>query len=183
MDWNTYKSEFEKKANLTLDWLILEFNKVSSGRPNVKFFESIWVEAYDSKSKLYDLANLQVVGGKQLIIKPYDRSLIVNIINAILKENLGFNPLHEADKIRILFPTPTEENRLKGVKKIKDFLEKGKIGLRNARNEVNKKIKKDEELREDELKDYENSLNKLTKQWNDKLEKAYSAKEKEITSF
>lgn len=184
MEWKKYETEFNHKAQDKLHWLLLEFAKIRSGRANTKIFEDILVAAYDeTKIALYELANFQVVDGKQLMIRPYDQTLLVKITNAILRENLGFNPIIEANYIRIQFPPHTEETRKLAVKKIKEFLENAKVGVRNIRKDIHHKIKKDLELRKDELKDYENYLNKITKEWNNKLEQAFVQKEKELMTI
>lgn len=183
MEWKVYKEEFDKKAQTKIDWLFSEFNKIKSGRPNPKILDHVLVDAYGSKSKIFELANMQVVEGKQILIKPYDKSVLHEINSAILKENLGLTPQVDADCIRINFPAPTEETRKQSIKKVKEFVEQAKIGVRNVRKEVHQKIKADKELREDELKGHEESLDKLTKQWNAEIDKHFVAKEKELMTI
>lgn len=183
MEWNIYKEEFDKKANEKINWLELEFIKIKTGRPNPNILDSILVNAYDTKSKIIEIANIQVVEGKQLIIKPYDKSLLQNINQEILKSNLGLTPQVDADLLRINFPPQTEEVRKNSVKKCKEILEQAKVGIRNIRNDIHKKYKNDKELREDELKQYDNELDKITKSYNSKLDELFSMKEKELLSF
>lgn len=183
MEWNIYKEEFDKKSNEKINWLELEFIKIKTGRPNPNILDSILVNAYDTKSKIIEIANIQVVEGKQLIIKPYDKSLLQNINQEILKSNLGLTPQVDADLLRINFPPQTEEVRKNSVKKCKEILEQAKVGIRNIRNDIHKKYKNDKELREDELKQYDNELDKITKSYNSKLDELFSMKEKELLSF
>lgn len=183
MEWNVYKNEFDKKADQKIDWLYGEFNKIKSGRPNPKILDHVLVEAYGEKMKIFELANMQVVEGKQILIKPYDKSTIKEINSAILKENIGLTPQVDADSLRITFPSPTEETRKQSIKKVKEFVEQAKIGIRNIRKEIQQKIKIDKELREDELKSYEENLDKLTKSWNTKIDQEFSKKEKEIMTI
>lgn len=183
MEWNIYKEEFDKKANEKINWLESEFAKIKTGRPNPNILDSILVNAYDTKSKIIEIANIQVVEGKQLIIKPYDKSLLQSINQEILKSNLGLTPQVDADLLRINFPPQTEEVRKNSVKKCKEILEQSKVGIRNIRNDVHKKYKNDKELREDELKQYDNELDKITKLYNSKLDELFNAKEKELLSF
>lgn len=183
MEWKVYKEEFDKKAQTKMQWLDSEFNKVKSGRPNPKILDHVLVEAYGDKSKLYEIANMQVVEGKQIIVKPYDKSLLHDINTAILKENLGLSVQVDADSLRIVFPSPTEETRKASVKKVKEFSEQVKVEIRNIRKDVQHKIKNDKELREDELKWYEEDLDKLTKHWNSEVDKAFASKEKELMTI
>lgn len=183
MEWKVYKDEFDKKANVKIEWLFSEFNKIKSGRPNPKILDHVLVEAYGEKCKIYEVANMQVVEGKQIVIKPYDKSLLHEINSAILKENLGLNPQVDADCIRITFPSPTEESRKQSIKKVKEFVEQAKIGIRNIRKETQQKIKSDKELREDELKNYEENLDKLTRYWNSEIDKHFADKEKEMMTI
>lgn len=180
MEWKLYKEDFEKKANLKIDWLFLEFNKIKSGRPNPKILDHVLIDAYGDKLKIYEIANMQVVEGKQIVIKPFDKSLLNNISSAILKENLGLNPRIDSDCIRISFPIPSEETRKQSVKKTKEFVEQAKIGIRNIRKELHTKIKNDKELREDETKTFEENLDKLTKSFNSKIDEIFLEKEKEL---
>lgn len=183
MEWKLYKEEFESKAAVKMEWLDSEFNKVKSGRPNPKILDHVLVDAYGEKSKLYEIANMQVVEGKQIVVKPYDKSLLHDINSAILKENLGLSVQIDADSLRIVFPVPTEETRKISVKKVKEFVEQTKIEIRNIRKDIHQKIKNDKELREDELKWYEEDLDKLTKMWNTKVDTAFASKEKELMTL
>lgn len=183
MEWKIYKEEFDKKAQTKLDWLFGEFNKIKSGRPNPKIFDHVLVDAYGTKSKIFELANMQVVEGKQIVIKPYDKSIMHDINSAILKENLGLNPQVDAECIRINFPSPTEESRKQSIKKVKEYVEQAKVGIRNVRKEIQQKLKADKELREDELKSHEEELDKLTKNWNNTLDKEFANKEKELLTI
>lgn len=183
MEWKLYKEDFDKKAEVKIEWLFSEFNKIKSGRPNPKILDHVLVDAYGDKSKIFELANLQVVEGKQIVIKPYDKSVLHDINSAILKENLGLHPQVDADCIRINFPAPTEESRKQSIKKVKEFVEQAKIGIRNIRKEIHQKIKADKELREDELKSYEEDLDKLTRSWNANIDKHFADKEKELLTI
>ncbi|MDE5767553.1 MAG: ribosome recycling factor [Malacoplasma sp.] len=183
MEWKVYKEEFDKKANVKIEWLNSEFNKIKSGRPNPKILDHVMVEAYGSKSKLYEIANMQVVEGKQIVVKPYDKSLLHEINSGILKENLGLSVQIDADSLRITFPLPSEETRKMSVKKVKEFVEQAKVEIRSIRKDIHQKIKKDKELREDEVKWYEEDLDKLTKSWNNEVDNAFNAKEKELLTI
>lgn len=182
MEWKVYQTEFESKVKESFTWMLSEFDKIVTGRANTKVFNDLIVNAYDQKMKLFELANLHV-DGSTITIKPYDRSLIKEIVFAINKANLNLNPLPDTEIVRVKIPSPTEETRKAAVKTIKDILEKTKTGIRKARQDVLSKIKKDEELREDELKHYEKDLDVLTKSKNTEAENYFKAKEKELTTI
>lgn len=183
MEWNLYKDDFSQKAEEKINWLESEFSKIKTGRPNPSIFDSINVSAYGEKMKIIEIANISVVDGKQIIIKPYDKSLLQSINQEILKSNLGLTPQTDSDLLRINFPPQTEETRKNSVKKCKEFLEQAKIGIRNIRNDIHKKYKNDKELTEDDLKYYDNELDKITKLYNSKLEDVFNKKEKDLISF
>lgn len=180
MEWNIFKKEFEDKANEKIEWLQSEFDKIKTGRPNPAILDSVHVEAYGAKSKIIEIANVQVVEGKQLVIKPYDKSLIQTITADILKSNLGLNPQADAELIRINFPPQTEETRKASVKKAKEFVEQAKIGIRNIRADVHKKYKNDKEVSEDLIKYFDTELDKITKAYNTKIDDAFAKKEKDL---
>lgn len=183
MEWKIYKDEFDKKAVEKINWLENEFSKIKTGRPNTNIFNSLLIDAYGSKSRINEIANFNVVDGKQVVIKPFDKSLLQSINQEILKSNLGLIPQVEADLIRINFPPQTEETRKQSVKKSKEILEQAKIGIKNIRNDIHKKYKNDKELREDDLKFYTTELDKTTKFYNSKLDEIFSKKEKDLMSF
>lgn len=183
MEWKVYKEEFDKKAEEKINWLDTEFSKIRTGRPTPNIFDSLSFDAYGSRMKLNEIANVHVSEGRQLIVKPYDKSLLQSINQEILKSNLGLTPQVDADLLRINFPPQTEEVRKASVKKCKEILEQAKVGIRNIRNDVHKKYKADKELREDEVKQYDNELDKITKSYNSQLEEMFSKKEKDLMSF
>lgn len=183
MEWKIYKEEFDKKANEKINWLESEFSKIRTGRPSPTIFDLLLFDAYGSKVKLNEIANVHVAEGRTLIVKPYDKSLLHEINQEILKSNLGLTPQVDADLLRINFPSQTEEARKNSVKKCKEILENAKIGIRNIRNDIHKKYKADKELREDEIKQYDTELDKTTKLYNSKLDELFSKKEKDLMSL
>lgn len=183
MEWDVFKKEFEQKAEEKLTWLHNEFVKIKTGRPNPAIFDSLLVEAYGEKMKIIEVANMQVVDGKQIVIKPYDKSLIHSINSEILKSNLGVTPQPEADLIRISFPPQTEETRKQSVKKAKEFVEQAKIGIRNIRNDIHKKYKSIPDIREDDLKYFDDQLDKITKSYNSKIDDTFAKKEKDLMTI
>ena len=108
MEWSTYQKEFETKANTIVNWLNSEYNLIRSGRVNTSMFDKVFVLAYGEEMKLNQLANIQVINATKVLIKPYDRNLIQEILKGIVKANLNVNPVPNPDSISINFPPPTE---------------------------------------------------------------------------
>ncbi|MEF9984953.1 MAG: ribosome recycling factor [Malacoplasma sp.] len=183
MEWNVYKNEFENQSNPKINWLVMEYQKLKTGRPNPHIFDSITIECYGDKLKLLEVSNIQIVEGKQIIIKPYDKTLCSAINAAILKSNLGITPQLDADLIRVNFPPQTEENRKLSIKKAKELSEECKISIRNIRKNIHNQFKSNKELSKDLISYFEEELDKMTKNYNNEIESIFSAKEKELLTI
>ncbi len=183
MEWKlyeqAYQTEFEKKKT----WLENEYSKIKTGRANPAILDTVRVNYYDTPTKIIEIANINISDARTIVIKPYEKNMVQEISKAIANANLGFNPLVDADSLRIVFPAPTEESRKETVKKIKETLEAAKVQVRNARQDVLKKIKNDEELREDELKSFEKKVDELTKKYTSLLDEVFAKKEKELMTI
>ena len=180
MEWSTYQKEFETKANNIVNWLNSEYSLIRSGRVSISVFDKVFVLAYGEELKLNQVANLQVVNATQVLIRPYDRSLIQEILKGIAKANLNINPITNPDSIRINFPAQTEESRKENVKKTKQILEQAKIKIRDIRKEVQLAYKKLDNVSEDLIHYFEDELNSITKKYNSQLENLFNVKEKEL---
>lgn len=183
MEWSTYQKEFETKANVIVNWLNSEFNLIRSGRVNVSLFDKVTVLAYGEEMKLNQVANIQIVNATQVLIKPYDRSLIQEILKGIAKANLNVNPIANPDSVRINFPAQTEEGRKTNVKKAKQVLEQSKIKIRDIRKDIQLAYKKLDNVSEDLIHYFEDELNKITKKYNSQLESLFENKEKELMTL
>jgi ribosome recycling factor len=138
------------------------------------------VQAYGEFMSLNQVANLQIVDARQILIKPYDRSQTTDIAKAILSANINVNPQVNPDSIRLIFPAQTEESRKINVKKCKELLEIAKQSLRDVRKTIQNKYKGLKDLSEDVIHYFEDELNKITKNYNNKLEEAFAKKEQEL---
>ena len=183
MEWSTYQKEFETKANVIVNWLNSEFNLIRSGRVNVSLFDKVTVLAYGEEMKLNQVANIQIMNATQVLIKPYDRSLIQEILKGIAKANLNVNPIANPDSVRINFPAQTEEGRKMNVKKAKQVLEQSKIKIRDIRKDIQLAYKKLDNVSEDLIHYFEDELNKITKKYNSQLESLFENKEKELMTL
>ncbi len=183
MEWKVYEefyqTEFEKKKA----WLENEYSKIKTGRANPAILDSVRVNYYDTPTKIIEIANINISDARTIQIKPYEKNMVQEIAKAITSSNLGFNPLVDADSLRIVFPAPTEDSRKETVKKIKEILENAKVQVRNARQDTLKKIKADDTLREDELKGFEKKVDELTKKYTSLLEEVFAKKEKELMTI
>jgi ribosome recycling factor len=155
--------------------------RIRSGRVSLNILDIVKVEAYGEMMSLNQISNLQIVDARQILIKPYDRSQIHDIAKAITASPLNVNPQVNADNIRLLFPSQTEENRKQNVKKAKETLEIAKTKLRNVRKEIQDQYKKVKDtVSEDLIRYFEEELNKITKEYNNKLEDTFNKKEQEL---
>ncbi len=153
---------------------------VRTGRANPKQLEDIHVDYYGSPTPLNQIGSIQVVEGKQLVIKPYDSSLLKLIEHAIQAANIGMNPMNDGAVIRINVPSLTEQTRKEITKVVEKHAEEAKVSIRNVRRDINDSIKKDDNLTEDLEKDALDKIQKLTDEHIKKIESIVKDKEKEI---
>jgi ribosome recycling factor len=135
---------------------------------------------YGEAMSLNQIANLQIVDARQILIKPYDPSQVHDIAKAIVAAQLNVNPQVNSDNVRLLFPTQTEENRKQNVKKAKEIVEQGKQKIRDVRKNVQAKYKGLDKTSDDLIRYFEDELNKITKIYNVKLEDIFNRKEQEL---
>jgi ribosome recycling factor len=130
--------------------------------------------------KLNQIANIQLMDARTVLIKPYDRSCIKDINTAITNSNMGVSPQTNPDSIKIVFPAQTEENRKLNVKKAKEYLEQEKIKIKNIRQAVKKTIDALTGISEDIIKNFNESLDKYTKKINLEVETIFNNKQVEL---
>jgi ribosome recycling factor len=144
--------------------------------------EGVKIDYYGVITPIEQTANITTPDARQIIVHPWDKSVIGAIEKAILAANLGFNPKHEGEILRILVPALTEERRRELVKKAKTEAENARVSIRNIRrnsNETAKKLKK-EGIPEDEVDKLEADIQKLTDDYIQKVDKILETKEKDI---
>lgn len=176
---NSHKEDFIK----ALDHFKFELGSVRTGRANPALLSTVLVESYGSKMPLEHVASVTVSDAKTLTISPWDKSQIPLIEKGIQAANLGFNPSNDGVVIRITLPALSEERRKEMVKLVGQLAEKGKIGIRNAREDVMKEMKKaeaDGKVSKDDLADGQKELQKLVDGYNDEIKQHAEAKEKEV---
>ena len=175
--------KYEEKMKKTLASLEAELTTIRAGRANPHILDKLTVDYYGSPTPLQQVANITVPEARMIQIQPWESSLIKGIEKAILTSDLGLNPSNDGKIIRLIFPELTEERRKELVKDIKNKGEAAKVAVRNIRRDANdayKKLKKEEDVSEDEIKELEDKIQKLTDKYIKDVDAAVENKGKEI---
>lgn len=159
-----------------------ELTKIRAGKAMPSMLDGIMVDYYGNPTLLNQIGNISTPDARTLVIQPWEKSFLGPIEKAIIDSNLGLNPQNDGNVIRLAIPPLTEERRRSLVKRVKDEAEKGKVAVRNLRKEANDNLKqlKNDGLSEDEIKDGENEIQKLTDAYTQKVDKLAETKEKDI---
>ena len=174
---------YEEKMNKSYDALLSEFGSIRAGRANPHVLDKLRVDYYGSPTPLQQVANVSVPEPRMILIQPWEKKLIRDIEKAILTSDLGINPNNDGSSIRLIFPELTEERRKDLSKDGKKKGEGAKVAVRNIRRDANDTIKKMEkagEITEDDLKQGEEKIQKMTEKMIAKIDKAVEEKTKEI---
>ena len=175
--------EAEEKMEKTEQVLVKEFAGVRTGKASASLVENIMVEVYGSNMRIRELAGITTPEPRTLSIQPWDANSLQAIEKAIQKSNLGLTPAIQGKNIRLFFPELSEERRQEFVKIIKKKAEDGKVAVRHVRRDAMEQIKKhahDSGTTEDEVKQAEKDLQKLTDTYSTKIDGHVTTKEKEI---
>ena len=174
---------FADQMDKSLSNLEEEFAGIRAGRANPHVLDKLRVDYYGTPSPIQSVANVSVPEPRMIQIQPWEGSMIKEIEKAIMTSDLGINPTNDGKVIRLVFPELTEERRKELAKDIKKKGENAKVAVRNIRRDAIdhlKKMGKAEDISEDEIKDLEDSVQKLTDQNVAKIDAAVEAKSKEI---
>ena len=174
---------FEDKMGKSLANLEEEFAGIRAGRANLHVLDKLRVDYYGTPSPIQSVANVSVPEPRMIQIQPWEASMVKEIEKAILSSDLGINPTNDGKLIRLVFPELTEERRKELAKDIKKKGEGAKVAVRNIRRDAMdhfKKVGKAEDISEDEIKDLEDKIQKLTDSYVAKIDKAVEAKSQEI---
>lgn len=166
-----------------IEWLQRQYIKINSSRVDLRVFNEILVDAYEQKTPLNQLANLQLLDARTVLITPYDKTLVKDIVSAINQQNIGVNPINDVDKIRIPFPTITEETRQNNVKQAKIYFENAKNQIREIRQKVQNEFKKEINPSDTDKFSFEKELNNITKKYNEELETILSRKSQDLLTI
>lgn len=174
---------FNGKMEKVFDTLKEDYDSIRAGRANPGILDRLNVEYYGAMTPVNQLAAVSVAEARILVIQPWDKSALKAIEKAINTSEIGIPPQNDGSCIRLIFPPLTEERRKELCKQVAKHAEEAKIGIRNCRRDANefiKKQQKDKLITEDDEKDIEKDIQKLTDDFVEKIEKLAEEKEKEI---
>lgn len=177
------KTVLDEQMSKAIKSLQRDFTKVRTGRANANILDGVNVDYYGSPTPVKQVGQVSTPEARLLQIQPFDKTILGEIEKAIINANLGVTPSNDGNFIRIQFPALTEEKRKDLVKDVKKMGEDAKISIRNARrdqNEVVKKAEKNKEITEDDLKKFQDEIQKVTDKYTAKVDKIVEAKEKEL---
>ena len=174
---------YEEKMSKSIDSVSADFASVRAGRANASVLDRIMVDYYGSPTPIQQIASVGSPDPRTLLITPWDANALKGIEKAIQESDLGINPQNDGKSIRLAFPQLTEERRKELVKQIRKYAENGKVAIRNIRRDAMESFKKKEkasEITEDDLKQAEKDLQKLTDDSSKKIDELLARKEKEL---
>ena len=175
--------EFEEKMKKAQEFLSGQFDSVRAGRANAAVLNGITVDYYGTPTPINQVAAISVPDPRSLMITPWDASVLKGIEKAIQASELGINPQNDGRVIRLAFPQLTEERRKELAKQVRKYGEDAKVAVRNIRRDAMDKIKKQQkagDITEDDQKDLEKELQKLTDDNIKDIDKLTDTKEKEL---
>ena len=175
--------QYNNKMQKSYDNLFGEFGSIRAGRANPHVLDKLKVDYYGTPTGLQQVANISVPEPRMILIQPWEASMVREIEKAILTSDLGINPTNDGKVIRLVFPELTEERRKELAKDVKKKGENAKVAVRNIRRDANdalKKMGKSNDISEDEIKQLEEQVQKLTDKYIANVDKAVEEKSKEI---
>lgn len=173
----------DERMKKSIEALYQEFTTLRAGRANPAMLDKVVVNYYGAATPLNQLATISVPEARLLVVTPFDKSSIGDIEKAIQKADLGLTPNNDGDVIRIQIPALTEERRKEIVKLVNKYAEEARVAVRNVRRETNdelKKLEKEGEITEDELRRYQDEVQEITDKNIAAINNAAEEKEKEI---
>ncbi len=182
MNLSDHKSQFES----TLTRLKEELSGLRTGRAAPSVVENISVDCYGAKMPLLQLASISAPEPRQLLVQPWDQTNLKSIEKAIQEANLGFSVVIQEKALRLNVPMLTEERRAEIVKNLNQLLEKNKVSIRQIREKIREEITKqerDRQISEDEKYRLQEQLDKMTKEYADKIDELGEKKEREIMTI
>jgi len=179
-------TEYENKMKKTLEILQNSFDAVRAGRANAAVLDQVKVEYYGTPTPIQQIASVSTPDPRTLMIQPWDTSSLKLIEKAIQASDLGINPANDGRVIRLVFQQLTEERRKELIKQVTKYAEDAKVAIRNIRRDAMEDFKgqkKRSEITEDDLKDTEKDLQKLTDDYIKEIDKLTQKKEKELSEI
>lgn len=160
-----------------------ELLSIRTGRANPSMLDKVHASYYGAQTQLKNMANISVIEGRTLEVKPFDKGVLKDIEKAILDSNLGLTPNNDGNRILISVPELTKERRIQLAKQVKEEAEKAKVAVRNIRRDEMDRVKKSTEGSEDDRKRRQDEIEKTTADFIKKLDGIEQAKEKEIMTL
>ena len=173
---------YEDKMEKSLDNLYSEYTSIRAGRANPHILDKITVDYYGTPTPLQQVGNISVPEARMIVIQPWEASILKDIEKVLLMSDLGLTPTNDGKMIRLVFPELTEERRKELVKDVKKKGENAKVAVRNIRRDAMDAIKKkgkEDGISEDEIKEYQDDVQKSTDKYVAKIDAAVE-KSKEI---
>ena len=182
---NERLTSYDEKMNKSVKFLGEELQSIRAGRANPHVLDKLRVDYYGTPTPIQQLANVSVPEARIIQIAPWDKKLIKDIEKAILGSDIGITPSNDGTNIRLIFPELTEERRKQLSKEVRKKGEDAKIALRNIRRDGTDAFKKlkGSDVSEDEIKDLEEELQKLTDRYVKEVDKSVEEKSKEIMTI
>lgn len=179
---DTRIQQYDDKMRKTVDFLEGDYATIRAGRANPHVLDKIRVNYYGTPTPIQQVGNITVPEARMLQIAPWEKSLIKEIEKAIQTSDIGINPSNDGSVIRLVFPELTEERRKDLVKDVKKKAEEGKVAIRNIRRDGNDFLRKlsKSDVSEDEIKQLEEELQKLTDKYIKEIDALMETKSKEI---
>lgn len=175
----------KEKMDKAVEHLDTELNRIRAGKANTHILDGIVVDYYGTPTPLSQVSNISTPDGKTIAIQAWEKSMIDPIEKAIQNSNVGITPINNGEIIRLIIPPLTEERRIQLVKHVKAEGENARVSLRNSRRDANEEYKQmlKDGASEDEIKRAEDSIQKLTQEYSDKIDKVVELKEEDIMTI
>ena len=177
------QNKLQQQMDKTIEALKHEFATIRAGRANAQMLDKIRVDYYGTPTPINQVGSISVPEPRTLMINPWDKSAMKEIEKAIRNSDLGFNPTNDGEVIRISVPALTEERRKELCKQAKKSAEEFKVRIRNERRDATdklKKLEKEGEITEDDLKKAQDNVQKMTDKYTKEIDTLLDAKEKDI---
>ncbi len=180
---NDIKSDAEERMGKSVEVLGTNFNKIRTGRAHPSILDGISVSYYDNPTPLSQVANISVLDARTLSISPWEKTIVPDIEKAIMKSDLGLNPVTTGELIRVPMPPLTEETRKGYIKQAKNEAEAARVSIRNIRRDALATVKellKEKEIGEDDERRAGDDIQKITDKYIAQVDKALAAKEEDL---
>ncbi|MGP9642907.1 ribosome recycling factor [Halomonas sp. AOP30-A1-24] len=180
---NDIKKDAESRMKKSVDALHSNFNKIRTGRAHPSILDAVTVDYYGSQVPLSQVASVNVEDARTLAVAPWEQGMVPKIEKAIMTSDLGLNPSSAGNVIRVPMPMLTEETRKGYIKQARSEAENARVAVRNVRRDANgdfKSLLKDKEITEDDQRQGEDEIQKLTDKYIAEVDKALAAKEQDL---